>query len=131
MLVVDKFIPRKSDKEIVRALQIFDTFMFNTLSFVFFRSSSFAEAGLILKRIVTFQSGVHQPFFWSFVGIAVLTVASWIADIRAKKEKVPVYGFYPILDLSTIKGLTLFMVEIGLILILAYTGENPFVYFQF
>ena len=33
--------------------------------------------------------------------------------------------------LNTIPGLTLFFLFVGLTLGLAYTGENPFIYFQF
>jgi alginate O-acetyltransferase complex protein AlgI len=42
-----------------------------------------------------------------------------------------VNGFYPILNLSKIPQLALFMIFTGLIIGTAYTGENPFVYFQF
>lgn len=131
MLCVDKFVPRKSENEVVRALNIVDVFLFNSLSFIFFRSEKFSDAILIIKRIVTFQKGINQPFAWSFIGFAVLIIASIVADRKAKKENRPVSGFYPILDLSTVKGMTLFFIELGLILTLAYTGENPFVYFQF
>ena len=40
-------------------------------------------------------------------------------------------GFYPQLNLNTIPGLLVFFLFVGLTLGLAYTGENPFIYFQF
>ena len=40
-------------------------------------------------------------------------------------------GFCPSFNLNTVVGLTMFFTFVGIILGLAFTGENPFVYFQF
>jgi alginate O-acetyltransferase complex protein AlgI len=40
-------------------------------------------------------------------------------------------GFYPVLDLSKFWQLTVFFIFVGILFGLAYTGENPFIYFQF
>lgn len=40
-------------------------------------------------------------------------------------------GFYPVFDLTTIKGLTILFLTVGFTLGLAYVGNNPFIYFQF
>ena len=48
-----------------------------------------------------------------------------------QKNFADVDGYYPVLNLNSVKGLTIFFIVVGLILGLAYTGENPFVYFQF
>ena len=78
------------------------------------------------------QNGVLQPFSWSFVALAVLIAGTVAAKVKAKKtHSNDVDGFYPTVDLNTIPGLTIFFIAVGLILGLAFTGENPFVYFQF
>lgn len=78
------------------------------------------------------QNGISQLFFWTFAAMAILLTAEAVALFRAKRKSLDaIEGFTPILDLNTITGLTVFFVFVGLILGLAYTGENPFVYFQF
>lgn len=70
-------------------------------------------------------------FSWTFVAVAFLVIATLAACIKARKTKSEVNGYYPILNLDTVWGLTLFFVELGLLFGLAFTGESPFVYFQF
>ena len=86
----------------------------------------------MLRGIATLQQGIVQPFFWSFVALVILFIATISAAVRARSDKSPsVEGYYPILNLDRIAGLTAFFVFVGMILGLAFTGENPFVYFQF
>ena len=40
-------------------------------------------------------------------------------------------GYYPLVSLSSVWGMALFFAAIGLTLVLAYTGETPFIYAQF
>lgn len=63
----------------------------------------------------------------------VIYVLAAVCAIKKSGEKdwSKANGYYPILDLGSVRGLTIFFIELGLILGLAYTGENPFVYFQF
>ena len=72
-----------------------------------------------------------QPFLWAFAAIAAVAVGQAAAVRRAEKEKKPAEGFYPILNLGYVWQLAVFFAAIGLLLCLAYTGEHPFVYFQF
>lgn len=97
----------------------------------FFRAESFSVAWAVVKGIVTFQNGIRQPFSWSFVAIAILLISTICAVIKNNKDLKRTDGYYPVLNLDSIAGLTIFFVVIGLILGLAYTGDNPFVYFQF
>ena len=85
----------------------------------------------MISRIVTLQDGIKQPFTWSFIAFGVLIVATFAADIKSRKSAKDITGYYPILDLESVLGLTVFFVEIGVLFVLAYTGESPFVYFQF
>ena len=50
---------------------------------------------------------------------------------KQEKNEAVVNGFYAIMDLTKIGPLILFLVVVGLILGLAFTDENPFIYFQF
>lgn len=47
-------------------------------------------------------------------------------EARTKPE-----GYYPLVSLSSVWGMALFFAAIGLTLVLAYTGETPFIYAQF
>ena len=130
-LCVDKMLPRKKERPVLRLLWIPATFLFISFTWIFFRADSFATAWIIIQRIFTLQNGIRQPYMWSFAALAALTAGTIAAAIRAKKTGTETNGYYPILNLDSIVGLTLFFIEIGLILGLAFTGENPFVYFQF
>lgn len=130
MLCVDKMVGSK--QRAISLVKVVATFVFITFTWIFFRAGNFEIAWIVIKRIVTWQPGLYQPFMWFFVGLSILVIASCIAVVRSKKFGMTmIEGFYPIMDLGTVKGLTFFFVEIGLVLGLAYTGSNPFVYFQF
>lgn len=131
-LCVDKLLPDKKKGIVLQVLGIGITFSFISFTWIFFRADSFSVAWTIIKRILTFQNGIRQPFSWSFVAIALLVISTVCAVIKKhSKDLSSVDSYYPMLDLSSIKGLVIFFVTIGLILGLAYTGDNPFVYFQF
>lgn len=132
-LCIDKILPKKKEKHIVlKILDILGTFLFVSFAWIFFRSESFSKAWLIIKGIICLQNGIFQPFAWSFVAIIVLSVATMVAIIHAKRGKQrEITGYIPILNLNTVLGLTIFFFICGLILCLAFTGESPFVYFQF
>ncbi|MBQ2724330.1 MAG: MBOAT family protein [Clostridia bacterium] len=132
-LCIDKIIPARPErKPIFRVMNTGATFLFVSFCWIFFRSESFSKAWQIIKGIFTLQEGIVQPFFWSFTAIIIVCIASAAAIIRSRKqEKRETDGFYPILSLNTIPGLTVFFFMCGLVLCLAFTGEHPFVYFQF
>ncbi|MBR1657072.1 MAG: MBOAT family protein [Synergistaceae bacterium] len=107
-------------------------FFFVSFTWIFFRSESFTDAKALITGIFTLQNGIKQPFFWSFAAIIILIVSEISAFFRAKRIKLSsVEGFVPLVNLNTVTGLTVFFVFCGVILGLAFTGENPFVYFQF
>ena len=132
-LCIDKMIPKKKNPPIIiRILNIVATFTFVSFAWIFFRAESFSKAWTVIKAIFTLQEGICQPFFWSFIAVGVVCISTFVAFIHSKKQGLrEVSGFYPILNLNTVYGLTIFFVACGLILCLAFTGEHPFVYFQF
>jgi len=132
-LCVDKLIPKRKEKPtIIRVLNIVATFLFVSFLWIFFRADTFSKAWQIIKGIFTLQHGIVQPFFWTFIALAVVLIATLVAVFRAKKQNAEmINGFYPMLRLNKLSTLTLFFVVCGLIVALAFTGEHPFVYFQF
>ena len=130
-LCIDKIAFKQDKKGFPGAFSTLGTFLFITFTWIFFRAESFTTAWIFIKGICTFQDGIRQPFSWSFLAIIILGISTIVAGIYAKKNQTEIRGYYPILDLNSVMGLTIFFVEIGLILGLAFTGENPFVYFQF
>ena len=65
------------------------------------------------------------------MGIVSVAVASLIAWIKSRVKKKEVQGFYLTVNLESIPGLVVLFFVIGICLALAYTGSNPFIYFQF
>ncbi len=108
------------------------TYIFVCLCWVFFRADNFTIAIDVLKKMFVWSGGITQIFSWAVFGIVVLLIATTVAVLRSKKNNEKyVNGFYPLLDLNKISGLTLFILEIMIIIMLAYTKSNPFIYFQF
>ena len=113
------------------ACSILLTFVFVSLAWVFFRAGSFKTAFLVFKAIFTWQSGVVFISSWAVFGIAVIALAQAAAVIKSEREHRAWEGYYPTVRLDTFAGLLLFFTFVGLTLGLAYTGNNPFIYFQF
>ena len=63
--------------------------------------------------------------------LLVTAAAMAIACIRSRKLGTRPEGYYPLVSLNSIWGLALFFAVLGLTLVLAYTGETPFIYAQF
>ncbi len=126
-LCLEKIFSRKKSEP-----GIFVTFGFISFTWIFFRAESFGKAWQVITGIFTLQDGISQPFFWSFFAIVILVISELAAIVKSRRENSSVVtGFCPIMNLDTITGLTTFFVFVGIILGLAFTGENPFVYFQF
>ena len=121
----------KKNSPLVSALCVAATFLYFSLSVVFFRADSFAKALAIFRAMFTWQSGQLYIHFWSVFGLAVVFAAELAALVRSKKRGTQTEGFYPTVSLKTVPGLTVFFLFVGLTLGLGYTGQNPFIYFQF
>ncbi len=102
------------------------------LLWIFFRAESFSVALSMLQGMFCPQQGIQQMYSWSFVALVLFAAYVFIAYRKSKKaDKSDWTAFYPIFDLSTIKGLLIFFVTLFLTLGLAYVQSNPFIYFQF
>lgn len=107
------------------------TYAFVLLCWVFFRASDFSTAKAVIMGIITWQNGIVYVSSWTILGIVLMVVCTGIAMIRSARQGEKPMGYYPTVKLATIPGLVVFFVILGLTLGLAYTGNNPFIYFQF
>lgn len=132
-LCIDKILPKKKDECIIfRMLSIAGTFLFVSFCWIFFRAENFSTAWQIINGIFSLQDGIVQMFAWSAISISILVIATIVAIFYShKNNKQEITGFVPILNLNTVHGLVLFFFISGLVVCLAFTGESPFVYFQF
>ena len=76
-------------------------------------------------------AGVHQMYSWSIIGIVITVISYFYAYQKSRKNEIICSGYYWKFDLNKIWSLTCFFIIIGLILGIAYVGQNPFIYFQF
>ena len=124
-------VHRKNASAFSDAVSVVLTFIFVSICWVFFRADSFECATDIFRAIATWQDGVIFISFWAVFGIIAVTAAEFAAVIRSKKNGTKPEGFYPMVSLNTVSGLAIFFTFLGITLGLAYTGQSPFIYFQF
>ena len=122
LLCIEKVFNKKNN-----IFTLFINYILISFIWILFRASSLANSLEIYKAIFTLQDGIKQPYIWSFVAFIFIIIYL----ILRKYRKDLYMDYYPIQDLNTIKGLTIFFVFVGLLICLAYTNTNPFVYFQF
>ena len=135
VLIIEKMVPRFPDRIKTvpfQAVRVAVNFVFVSLTLIFFRAGSFSLSWAVLRGIFTLQQGIRQPYVWVFVTLVIYVIAV-IAVVRRSGEKdwSRADGFYPTVRLDTVFGLTVFFIAVGLLFGLAYTGDQPFVYFQF
>lgn len=114
------------------------TFIMVSLFWVFFRADSISNGLDVLRAAFTIHSGISQPFTWTFFAIFCLIISTIFAYFHSKEQNTQdkaghlyINGYYPVLDLSKVKNLTLFFVFCGLILIFGYFGNTVFIYGNF
>ncbi len=107
------------------------TFGYASLCWVFFRADSLNEAWLVLTQLFSCQTGILQPYTWTFFSLLLLTTCSIYYSIKkqtfAKNAKI----CYPVLPLNKVWGLTVFFLLCGLTIGLAYVGNTAFIYGAF
>ena len=107
------------------------TFTFICFTAVIFRASSIGQAWNIIVYIFTLHKGIHYVSFWGVFGLIVTWGAHIAALVRSRRLGISPTGYYPIVKLSTFGGLLVFFLFVGITLALGYTGQSPFIYFQF
>lgn len=125
-----EFVQNKPKGVII--LDILANYFVLNLIQVFFRAESLTQALFVLRCMFTVNVGIQQPYTWAFFAALVLLVATIVACVHSRKLGLrEVEGYHPLADLSTVHGLTIFFVECGLSLMLAYFGETYFIYGNF
>ena len=108
------------------------TYCFVCICWVFFRAPTFSVAMDVLSRLFIWKRGITQIFVPALFGIVLLLASTLFAVLKSKQAgEKRVNGFYLILDLSKFSSLVIMFVVVMLIVALAYTNANPFIYFQF
>lgn len=121
-----------STSVISSAISILFTYILVCIGWVFFRAETVQDAFIVIKKLFIWQDGITQIYSWSVVAILIIIISYSIAVFKSKKHSSKyINGFYPVLDLNKFSSLVIFFVFIGLIIALAFTGSNPFIYFQF
>ena len=116
---------------LLTAISTFLTFTFICFTAVIFRASSIGQAWNIIVYIFTLHKGIHYVSFWGVFGLIVTWGAHIAALVRSRRLGIPPTGYYPTVKLSTFGGLLMFFLFVGITLALGYTGQSPFIYFQF
>ena len=136
LLCIHKIFKRirkgKKGNAFSNALSVFGTYIMVCLSWVLFRAEDFSTAFAVYKKMFIWSNGILQIYTWAIISVVVVITATAIAVVAAKKKnEITVNGFYPILNPEKMSHQIIFITALGLIVIFAYTGNNPFIYFQF
>lgn len=107
------------------------TYAFVLLCWVFFRANTFTAAWQVIKGVFTWQPGITYISSWAMFGILLVGSFTLIAYLRSRRRNLRAEGYYPLVNLESVWGMTIVLVVFGVALGLAYTGSNPFIYFQF
>lgn len=134
-LCIHKFFMRIKNKNnenagIVNLIFTVCNYIFVSFVWVFFRANNLLTVKQIFEQVFLLKKGISHYFVWVYIGIAFVIIEAVITKFKLTK-KIRFLSSEGFLDLNSIKGLTIFFVFIGLIIGLAYIGENPFIYFQF
>lgn len=121
---------RIAAKRILHSIGILATFFTVSVLWIFFRAEDFSKAFVILKICFVHENGVSQPYTWSFFAAAILLAAGIAAKIKSGKDGA-VNGYYPLVDLSRVGGLSVFLLFCGLTIVLGYYGDTAFIYGKF
>ena len=126
LMDIEKYFKKDRFKDF-KFYRVILTFSLISFTWVFFKAETFNKALEIFRCLFSFQTGIIQPYMFSFIGLSIVLVSIILVYKKDSKRN----AYYPLQNLSTVKGLTTFFILIGLLLCLAYTNTSPFVYFQF
>lgn len=127
---------RRDKKHLPAPVLILINNIFVCLCWIFFRADRFGTALCVLNKIFIWSGGVQQIYFWLIFAVVIeILYVIWCAVMSKKHPeengRFTLNAYYFRHDLSTVKGLFLFFLEIMAVIGLAYTGGSPFIYFQF
>ena len=117
----------------LQGVKISVTYIIVAFLWIVFRADSWNNAVAVYKSMFTAHSGISQPYTWTFFAIACLLIGTYVAYRRACKIRAEegIEGFYPIMNLRTIYGMTVFLTFCGLTILMGYFGNTVFIYGRF
>ncbi|MDD6933289.1 MAG: MBOAT family protein [Eubacteriales bacterium] len=107
------------------------TFVFVCLCWIPFRAQTFSQTRAVLQKLFCWSGGVVFPHTWSIAAIVLLVLATLYCVFRNRDAQGRVHGDAPVFRLGSFWGTFAFALLAGFVLVLMYTGDNPFIYFQF
>lgn len=134
-----KFRGNRKQTKAGTLLSVIVTYVFVCLCWIFFRADSFDIAMTVLKKCIIWSPGIIQIYSWVIPSILLLLISTFAAYLKSNSNVISgenkkiskIQGFYPILNLNKFWSLFILCLIMGMVLGLAYTGNNPFIYFQF
>ena len=106
------------------------TAFFAAAMWVPFRAENLSHALKIYRKLLVWTPGVHALGVWVVVGAAAMA-AFMLYKLWKRRPGEPLEGSAPALLQGSFFGTLALTLLIGLTLVLMYTGDNPFIYFQF
>ena len=116
---------------LTNTLNIFLTFNFFCFIAIIFCAKDIGTALHYIGYIFTLHPGIHYVSSWGVFGLVVVWGAHLAAGAKSKRLGIKPTGFYPLVSLRSFGGLLAFFLFLGVTVALAYTGQSPFIYFQF
>ena len=116
---------------LTNAINIFITFNFFSFIAIIFGAKDIGTALNYIGYIFTMHKGIHFMSFWGIFGLVVVWSAHLVALAKCRRQGIRPTGYYPLVSLNSFGGLLAFFLFLGITVALAYTGESPFIYFQF
>ena len=124
-----KFGDKRATTWLWNRFSVVFTWLFTSFCWIFFRATSFENAANVIKAVFSNQIGIVQPYTWTMFALVLTVIA--ILTVPKKPYQETTYCDYPIQDLATIKGQTIFYTFVGITIILAYLGNTAFIYGNF
>jgi alginate O-acetyltransferase complex protein AlgI len=120
-----KLVPKTNEyKRIGIIISWIATFVTVLIGWVFFRSPTFLQATLILKKMFLFDQGISWYFPFSFLAILLMVGYHLIKTIRFKLIE-------RILVPNKVSALFFYIVLIWFVVVFKNENFQPFIYFQF
>lgn len=126
ILARSEIIIKYANSSLCRVIGWLATFITVSLLWVVFRATSFKNAIDVYVGMFTIHDGIMQPYAWTFFALIVL-----ILTTLKMKKYVDDGNYYPLVDLTTVKGMTIFFTFVGLTIMLGYYGNTAFIYGRF
>ena len=113
-------------------LDVLLNFMSVVMIEAFFTTTTFREGISFFKSLFCYHTGIVHFYIWIPIAYFFMITGILLGLYHKKKNNLKqIEAYYPVLDLRSVKGLTVFFVFIGLTVILGYYGETFFMYGNF